>query len=99
MVSQTSHYLALLICVVLVNRAEELKRINRSLVYNFLELINILLYHPEQYPVKIDHFRLLLNNMYALINEYRPLQARETLKLMLKDQIERKKKATEDLLR
>jgi hypothetical protein len=37
--------------------------------------------------------------MYALINEYRPLQARETLKLMLKDQIERKKKATEDLLR
>ncbi|RKP08580.1 mediator complex, subunit Med7, partial [Thamnocephalis sphaerospora] len=71
-------------------RADELKRLNRSLVFNFLELVDTLINAPEQYPAKIDHFRLILNNMYALINEYRPLQARETLKMMLRDQIERK---------
>ncbi|KAI8049043.1 MED7 protein-domain-containing protein [Syncephalis plumigaleata] len=81
-----------------VKRADELKRLNHSLVFNFIELVNVLQRCPDQYPTKIDHFRLLLNNFYALINEYRPIQAKETLKLMLQDQIERKQTATRELL-
>ncbi|KAI9596000.1 MED7 protein-domain-containing protein [Syncephalis fuscata] len=79
-------------------RMDELKRLNHSLVFNFVELVDVLRRCPDQYPTKIDHFRLLLNNIYALINEYRPIQAKETLKLMLQDQIERKQAATRDLL-
>ncbi|VDK79717.1 unnamed protein product [Gongylonema pulchrum] len=36
---------------------------------------------------KINNLRLLFINMHHLINEYRPLQARDTLQVMMKAQI------------
>ncbi|VDN50659.1 unnamed protein product [Dracunculus medinensis] len=67
----------------------ELKKLNRSTIAAFLDLLDILVRcpnHPERLE-KINNLRLLFINMHHLINEYRPLQARDTLQLMLKQQI------------
>ncbi|MFH4974378.1 hypothetical protein AB6A40_001087 [Gnathostoma spinigerum] len=67
----------------------ELKKLNRSTVAAFLDLLDILIRcpdHPERLE-KLNNLRLLFINMHHLINEYRPLQARDTLQLMLKQQI------------
>lgn len=67
----------------------ELKKLNRSTVAAFLDLLDILIRcpsHPERLE-KLNNLRLLFINMHHLINEYRPLQARDTLQLLLKQQI------------
>uniref|UniRef100_A0A0M3I9G9 Mediator of RNA polymerase II transcription subunit 7 n=2 Tax=Ascaris TaxID=6251 RepID=A0A0M3I9G9_ASCLU len=67
----------------------ELKKLNRSTVAAFLDLLDILIRcpsHPERME-KLNNLRLLFINMHHLINEYRPLQARDTLQLMMKQQI------------
>lgn len=67
----------------------ELKKLNRSTVAAFLDLLDILIRcpnHPERLE-KLNNLRLLFINMHHLINEYRPLQARDTLQLMMKQQI------------
>ena len=63
----------------------ELKKINHSLLTNFLDLLDILVKAPdsEQRIEKIDDVTLLFINMHHLINEYRQHQARETIKVMM----------------
>ncbi|GAA5930884.1 mediator complex subunit MED7 [Sporobolomyces koalae] len=41
-----------------------------------------------------EHARLISINMHHLVNELRPVQARETLKLMMRDQIDRRRAKT-----
>ncbi|GAA5985101.1 hypothetical protein JCM5350_000842 [Sporobolomyces pararoseus] len=41
-----------------------------------------------------EHIRLITINMHHLVNELRPVQARETLKLMMRYQIDRRKEKT-----
>lgn len=67
------------------DRRHELKRLTRSIVAAFLDLLEILIRNPgsEERVAKIEDLRLLLFNTHHLINEYRPQQARETLQLML----------------
>lgn len=67
---------------------QELKRLTRSLVAAFLDLVEILVRCPEapERQEKLDHLRLLFINTHHLINEYRPHQARETLHLMMQVQ-------------
>ena len=43
--------------------------------------------------------RTLFINFHHLLNEYRPHQARESLILMMKDQLERSRKETEGILK
>lgn len=66
-------------------RKKELKKLNHSLLVNFLDLLDILIYAPEstRRTEKIDDLTLLFVHIHHLLNEYRPHQARETLRVMI----------------
>ncbi|RHZ68268.1 hypothetical protein Glove_296g29 [Diversispora epigaea] len=80
-----------------INRALYLKKLNNSAVFNFVELLDTLVKDPDQAPEKIEQIKHIILNMKYLLNEYRPHQARETLTLIIKDQIEQRKKATNEI--
>ena len=46
---------------------------------------------------RIEEIALLYNNLHHLLNTIRPLQARETIAFILKQQIEEKKQALKEL--
>jgi mediator of RNA polymerase II transcription subunit 7 len=73
-----------------LDRAFYLKKVIRSILLNFLELITILADDPTQAPNKIQDMTVLFLNAHHMINEYRPHQARETLILMMEEQVEKK---------
>ncbi|XP_069129756.1 mediator of RNA polymerase II transcription subunit 7-like [Argopecten irradians] len=66
----------------------ELKKLNHSIVVNFLDLIDILIKAPNspKRTEKLEDLNLLFIHMHHLINEYRPHQARETLRVMMEHQ-------------
>ncbi|KAL8573397.1 hypothetical protein ACOMHN_032412 [Nucella lapillus] len=66
----------------------ELKKLNHSILINFLDLIDILIRAPDSLKrvEKLEDLNLLFINMHHLINEYRPHQARETLRVMMEEQ-------------
>ncbi|XP_076467761.1 mediator of RNA polymerase II transcription subunit 7-like [Babylonia areolata] len=66
----------------------ELKKLNHSILINFLDLIDILIRAPDspKRVEKLEDLNLLFINMHHLINEYRPHQARETLRVMMEEQ-------------
>jgi len=76
------------------DRALILKRLAKSLLLNFLELMGIMSVNPEQYAEKIQDLRTLFINFHHLLNEYRPHQARESLILMMEEQLERARSET-----
>jgi mediator of RNA polymerase II transcription subunit 7 len=79
------------------SRQKDLFGFNRSLTVAYLELLGILSVNPtsEQKDQKLRDILTLVTNMHALINEYRPHQARETLILEMERQVERKKREIE----
>ena len=50
--------------------------------------------NPEQCAEKIQDLRTLFINFHHLLNEYRPHQARESLILMMEEQLERARSET-----
>lgn len=66
----------------------ELKKLNYSILVNFLDLLDVLIRAPtsQRRGEKIDDLTLLFIHMHHLINEFRPHQARETLRVMLQSQ-------------
>lgn len=68
-----------------VDRKRELKKLNHSVLVNFLDLLEQLIKAPEseKRSEKISDLNLLFIHMHHLINEFRPHQARETLRMML----------------
>ncbi|KAI9759578.1 MAG: hypothetical protein M4579_002244 [Chaenotheca gracillima] len=80
-----------------LDRAFYLKKIAKSLLLNFMELIGVLSVDPAQYARKIEDLRILFINAHHLLNEYRPHQARETLILMMEEQLERSRRETADM--
>ena len=68
-----------------VDRKKELHKLNQSILVNFLDLLDILIRAPEspKREEKIEDINLLFIHMHHLINEFRPHQARETLRVML----------------
>ncbi|KAK0120318.1 Mediator of RNA polymerase II transcription subunit 7 [Cadophora gregata] len=79
------------------DRAFILKRMAKSLLLNFLELVGIMSIDPEQYAEKVDHIKTLFVNFHHLLNEYRPHQARESLILMMQDQLDRSRAETKGI--
>ncbi len=63
-------------------------RLTKSLLLNFLELITILSEAPTEYEEKVEDIRRLMINVHAVINMYRPHQARENVKEMLEGVLE-----------
>ncbi|KAJ8676375.1 hypothetical protein QAD02_012162 [Eretmocerus hayati] len=67
------------------DRRRELKKLNHSLLVNFLDLIDLLVLCPDspKRAEKVEDLSLLFIHIHHLLNEFRPHQARETLRVMM----------------
>jgi len=74
-----------------LNHAYYLLKISKSLLLNFLEFVGILSVSPEQFESKVEDMRNLFINAHHLLNLYRPHQARESLIMMMEEQLRRTK--------
>ncbi|KAJ5081819.1 hypothetical protein NUU61_010083 [Penicillium alfredii] len=72
-----------------LNHAYYLLKISKSLLLNFLEFVGILSGSPEQFEAKVEDLRNLFINAHHLLNLYRPHQARESLIMMMEEQLDR----------
>lgn len=72
-----------------LNHAYYLLKISKSLLLNFLEFVGILSITPEQFESKVEDLRNLFINAHHLLNLYRPHQARESLIMMMEEQLDR----------
>lgn len=72
-----------------LNHAYYLFNISKSLLLNFLEFVGILSVFPEQFESKVEDLRNLFINAHHLLNLYRPHQARESLIMMMEEQLDR----------
>ena len=72
-------------------KTQELRRLLKSLLLNYLELVGVLSVNPELYEPKMENIRTILTNIHHLLNEYRPHQSREALIMLLEEQLEHKK--------
>lgn len=79
------------------DRIFELKKLLNSLLVQFVELTGIMSISPEYFPDKTEDLRVILINIHHLLNEYRPHQSRESLILLMEDQLAAKKKDIDDL--
>jgi mediator of RNA polymerase II transcription subunit 7 len=84
-----------------LDRQNYLFRFLRSIILAFVELLGIMAADPmsEQKDQKMRDILTLVLNMHALINEYRPHQARETLIRLMEQQVERKRAEVEGVKR
>ncbi|KAL4937180.1 mediator of RNA polymerase II transcription subunit 7 [Aspergillus oleicola] len=74
-----------------LNHAYYLFKISKSLLLNFLEFVGILSVAPDQFEPKVEDIRNLFINAHHLLNLYRPHQARESLIMMMEEQLSRTK--------
>lgn len=83
-----------------INTIEELKKLNRKLLQEFLRLIQTLISNAAEANLmsQVEEITLIFVNMHYLLNTYRPHQARQTLISQLEEQIERRKQQTETIL-
>ncbi|EPE02132.1 mediator of rna polymerase ii transcription subunit 7 [Ophiostoma piceae UAMH 11346] len=75
----------------------ELKKLSKSLLLNFLELIGVLSTNPHDAADKLADLQTIFFNMHQHINEWRPHQTREALISMLQAQLERTRNETRAL--
>ncbi|GAV28702.1 hypothetical protein PMKS-002176 [Pichia membranifaciens] len=68
-------------------RIDELKKMTKSLLLNFLELVGLLSSNPKLTAKKIDNIRTILINIHHLLNSYRLHQSRETLILSMQKKL------------
>lgn len=70
------------------DRRKELKKLNHSLFANFMDLIDLLIQYPDSPKriEKIEDLSLLFVHIHHLLNEFRPHQARETLRVLMEVQ-------------
>ncbi|CDS08437.1 hypothetical protein LRAMOSA09799 [Lichtheimia ramosa] len=80
-----------------IDPIRELKKLNRSLMNQYLQLLQTLVENPQEYGQKIENISTIFINMHHILNEYRPHQARETLRLLMENQITRKREMVAEL--
>lgn len=78
---------------------KELKKINASILVNFLDLVDVLVKCPDtdKRIEKCNDLATLFINFHHLINELRPHQARETLRVWLTAQKRTREEITKKL--
>jgi mediator of RNA polymerase II transcription subunit 7 len=76
---------------------QELTKLNHTLLITFARLVKTMAVAPLESEVKIEEIRVLLVNIHHLINTLRPIQARQGLESMMKEQIRRKRDAAEEM--
>lgn len=72
-------------------KVQELRKLLKSLLLNYLELVGVLSINPDVYERKVEDIRTILVNIHHLLNEYRPHQSRESLIMLLEEQLEYKR--------
>ncbi|ROT43814.1 mediator of RNA polymerase II transcription subunit 7 [Sodiomyces alkalinus F11] len=77
-----------------LDRAFELKRMAKSLLLNFLELLGIMSIDPEDAISKVNDLRIILMNFHHVLNEYRPHQARESAIALMQSHLDRTRNET-----
>ncbi|KAI8339502.1 mediator of RNA polymerase II transcription subunit 7 [Chlamydoabsidia padenii] len=82
-----------------IDRVNELKRLNRTLLVKFLGLLETLSNKPEEFGKLTEDIRIIFINMHHILNEYRPHQAREALKILMEEQLEKKRNQTAEIKR
>ncbi|PYI05394.1 mediator of RNA polymerase II transcription subunit 7 [Aspergillus sclerotiicarbonarius CBS 121057] len=80
-----------------LNHAYYLLKISKSLLLNFLEFVGVLSVSPEQFESKVEDLRNLFINAHHLLNLYRPHQARESLIMMMEEQLSRTREEIEQM--
>lgn len=83
-----------------IDRQQYLNRFNRSIIIEYIRLLGIVSLDPTS-PGKdkvLKHILTLVCNVHALINDYRPHQARETLIRIMEEQVSRKKREIEGIM-
>ncbi|XP_036608487.1 mediator of RNA polymerase II transcription subunit 7-like [Trichosurus vulpecula] len=67
---------------------KELRKLNMSILINFSDLLDISIGNPGsiKQEEKLEDLKLLFVHVHCLINEYRPHQERETLRVMMEVQ-------------
>ncbi|KAI7903083.1 mediator complex, subunit Med7 [Cokeromyces recurvatus] len=80
-----------------IDRVKELKKLNRSLIVQFLDLLDVLVKKPDEFGVYIENISTIFINMHHILNAYRPHQARETLRLLMEHQLAKKRQQTTEL--
>lgn len=66
-----------------------LTTLTRAVLCKFLELVGTMSVNPTQGPECVEDLQHMFYNINDLINRYRPHQARESLILMMEDQVEK----------
>ncbi|CAG5141543.1 uncharacterized protein ALTATR162_LOCUS964 [Alternaria atra] len=84
-----------------LDRQNYLFRFLRSILLSYISLLGIVAANPtsEQKEQKLKDIMTLVANMHALINEYRPHQARQTLIAKMEEQVRRKREEVESVRR
>ncbi|KPM06767.1 mediator of RNA polymerase II transcription subunit 7-like protein [Sarcoptes scabiei] len=79
----------------------EMKKINASILVNFLDLIDVLIRCPDtqKREEKCNDLQLLFITMHHLINELRPHQARESIRVCLKMQKKNRQETSSKLMK
>lgn len=78
-------------------KIQELHKLMHSLLLNFLELVGVVSIEPQQFHYKIEDLKLILININHILNTYRPHQSRESLIMLLKKQIEKKRNEIKEI--
>lgn len=74
-----------------LDHVQELLKLQKSLLFKYLELVDVLVKYPSLWKEKASEIDLILVNMHHLINDYRPHQARDILIQILEAQLQRRK--------
>jgi mediator of RNA polymerase II transcription subunit 7 len=84
-----------------LDRQNYLFRFLRSILLSYISLLGIVAANPmsEQKDQKLKDIMTLVANMHALVNEYRPHQARQTLIERMEEQVRRKREEVEGVRR